>query len=785
MSDLPAPVNSRDETSPSTRPKPAQPDPSASSTFDFAKSARPSSETIEQPLEEEEDAQAGAEVDGSATEGAGDDTPSAEKLKEQDQARAKAKDEHTQKQELQPGTRAGSDHVDENLSKNPSITPIPTSTFPLQDPGRRRKNREDEERKRMQLLGRPVKAGEAVQKAPSTTRTHGEWQSSVVTEKADEIIDGRETVSQVEQLLTATRDILNILASETSRRTNQVDLEYGASQNVSLSKEDSAYLLRSFLRIKERWNLNNPPLPYLSVVSNTTLEWMVAEADRQSNTLDRFCDKVKSHAGVLPITNEQMVWLVKRLVMLRFTTRGKFSVPDENTLLKTALSIQSWLLALLEALDHHASPEDDVTVDDFVPLIVALARYSTLMDLQLGHVILHGSKEGLFEIPEPFKQLDHSTCKQLFLCIAKAESVLNFTSEVYEVESGMIEHVMDLLSVEEVLAIPVHRLSPLWIEIVGKPRYPLNALEQELRGPAAQSTGANNQAIRAFNALIKGEDFVSEDLNIKMLKSVGELTIQWTKYYDQHLYLEKSSKTLFVCWFAAPPCTLPYDLVEDRLSEWYREGCRINLAPDRRKHPLTFHPNVSNLLNREILSTWTLLFQSGNEKEELEKLYEEIEAPPWLQRAALSSRWERTHVQKRKLKVGGLRSLASKKRRKTMAVLVHADSRKDYPIIDSHIGKADWAKYEEYQYIASAPRLNYSEFPIFENRLRTLRAYMDTAKPRGLLQLWRDNRDSLTYYTFWGVIVFGVGSLFVAFLSLAVSIAQTVASFKSLHLSGS
>lgn len=78
--------------------------------------------------------------------------------------------------------------------------------------------------------------------------------------------------------------------------------------------------------------------------------------------------------------------------------------------------------------------------------------------------------------------------------------------------------------------------------------------------------------------------------------------------------------------------------------------------------------------------------------------------------------------------------------------------------------------------------LVYSSFPIFEMRLRELRAYMDSIKPYGLHQLLRDNRDSLTYYTFWGVIVFGTLSVVVALFALGISVAQTVASFKALQL---
>ena len=76
----------------------------------------------------------------------------------------------------------------------------------------------------------------------------------------------------------------------------------------------------------------------------------------------------------------------------------------------------------------------------------------------------------------------------------------------------------------------------------------------------------------------------------------------------------------------------------------------------------------------------------------------------------------------------------------------------------------------------------YSEFIIFENRIQQLVHYMDTQKPQGLRQLWKDKRDTLSYYTFWGVIIIGGMSVFLALFSLAVSIAQMVASFRALDL---
>jgi hypothetical protein len=81
--------------------------------------------------------------------------------------------------------------------------------------------------------------------------------------------------------------------------------------------------------------------------------------------------------------------------------------------------------------------------------------------------------------------------------------------------------------------------------------------------------------------------------------------------------------------------------------------------------------------------------------------------------------------------------------------------------------------------------ISFAEFPVLETRLRQLRHYMDTQRPRGIRQLWRDNRDSSNYYTFWLVVGFGLLSVTLAMFSLAVSAAQTWASFRALDMSSS
>jgi len=76
----------------------------------------------------------------------------------------------------------------------------------------------------------------------------------------------------------------------------------------------------------------------------------------------------------------------------------------------------------------------------------------------------------------------------------------------------------------------------------------------------------------------------------------------------------------------------------------------------------------------------------------------------------------------------------------------------------------------------------YGLFPTYQNRIYHLREYMDKKKPRGLIQLWKDNRDSLNYYTFWGVIIFGLTSVVLASLSLITGVVQTWASVKALQV---
>lgn len=69
-------------------------------------------------------------------------------------------------------------------------------------------------------------------------------------------------------------------------------------------------------------------------------------------------------------------------------------------------------------------------------------------------------------------------------------------------------------------------------------------------------------------------------------------------------------------------------------------------------------------------------------------------------------------------------------------------------------------------------RVTYAEYPIYYERLRNLRCYMDAQQPDGWRALWRDKRNPNAYYTFWIAISFGLLSILLAFLALAAAVVQ-------------
>ncbi|THV44276.1 hypothetical protein BGAL_0684g00020 [Botrytis galanthina] len=228
---------------------------------------------------------------------------------------------------------------------------------------------------------------------------------------------------------------------------------------------------------------------------------------------------------------------------------------------------------------------------------------------------------------------------------------------------------------------------------------------------------------------------VVDDLNFKSLKGIGGLQLVWTEVLEEHLLLNPETKQLFVTFFGSVQ-----SFRGSTSFSWYRSNDKpIWNAFDPTSDSETTGPRISDGVHR----TWDLLNSASKDHK---KLYRSIITKDGCPTEKL---WK--------------------------------DTKKITP---SEYSFLEWYHESPSHKIKIAlqnrTELPYTHFSPFEHRVRILREYMDKQKPRGFRQLWRDSRDSSSYYTFWGVIIFGAVSVFLATASLAVSIAQTYASFKSL-----
>lgn len=172
----------------------------------------------------------------------------------------------------------------------------------------------------------------------------------------------------------------------------------------------------------------------------------------------------------------------------------------------------------------------------------------------------------------------------------------------------------------------------------------------------------------------------------------------------------------------------------------------------------------------EICSTWSIFFTSKGAEKMSRKEYEKLKAPKWMSLLAHSElgTWD-----------------------SEQEIQEESDNS---PALSHFMGKSTLSDFcfETQDHLltrwtnpgkTARERLSYSQFPIYGDRLRELRAYMDSQQPKGLRALWRDKRNSNTYYTFWFVAIFGSLSVFLAMCALAVSIAQTWATFHTMSIS--
>ncbi|KAF5869760.1 uncharacterized protein Bfra_010960 [Botrytis fragariae] len=228
---------------------------------------------------------------------------------------------------------------------------------------------------------------------------------------------------------------------------------------------------------------------------------------------------------------------------------------------------------------------------------------------------------------------------------------------------------------------------------------------------------------------------LTEFMIIIYFLELGGIKLIWIDVLEEHLLLNLESKELLLAWIRHTLLGYPAGRPEE-----YCMNTRDVFDPEPSSRSLVSHAFG---LNHSIKRTWFMLHTSSKDSKRFYRLISTRSEEP------TAKMWKDTD------------SITSS----------------EYTLLDSYHNLSS-------SKIESAAR-NESEIPYacfghLEHRVRILREYTDKQKPRGFRQLWRDSRDSFNYYTFWGVIIFGAVSVFLAMASLAVSIAQTYASLKSL-----
>lgn len=170
----------------------------------------------------------------------------------------------------------------------------------------------------------------------------------------------------------------------------------------------------------------------------------------------------------------------------------------------------------------------------------------------------------------------------------------------------------------------------------------------------------------------------------------------------------------------------------------------------------------------EICATWSIIFTSNRKETKSRDRYAKLRAPRWMSLLAHSrlGTWDSEQEIRQQPEQGP-----------QLSRFMDESTSSDFCFETRDHLLLQWSNPARK---TVRERLSYSQFPIYGDRIRQLRAYMDTQQPRGLRALWRDKRNSNSYYTFWFVVIFGSLSVFLGTCALAVSIAQTWATFQGL-----
>lgn len=164
----------------------------------------------------------------------------------------------------------------------------------------------------------------------------------------------------------------------------------------------------------------------------------------------------------------------------------------------------------------------------------------------------------------------------------------------------------------------------------------------------------------------------------------------------------------------------------------------------------------------EVRRTWTFLFQSTTttwKQKAVRRAYHALPTPSWLHfyldHPSSDSRTKRKHPN-----LGHILKLYP-------------------PMISYELSQHQHRGLFRYNFFKRG-RFDYALFPQYGKRIRDSREYMDKSKPSSFVDVTRDRRDTVVYWTFISVVAFGVLSLLLSALGLAAGIVQAWASVRGM-----
>ena len=305
--------------------------------------------------------------------------------------------------------------------------------------------------------------------------------------------------------------------------------------------------------------------------------------------------------------------------------------------------------------------------------------------------------------------------------------------------------------------------------------------------------------------------FERKELGFKQLTELGGLKIAWTNLYTQHLRLIRSSKTLLLFWDVS---VLGQSPLFSHWPEWMAKPSPT--APDSALNFASYNTNSAGLLE-ELQRIYRIIFGNPDGRF-LERFFRKHFRRPGDDVGITLNDLESIMMGSQRTRVNISRSSARQALKYYLRASIPSSILALRPELDRRKHKGPRQKYNwhitnllrcktsgklvdllnagppypldfwmhisyllELSQSSSLSELEkYSAYPIFGDRLRELKGYMDKQRPKNLRQLFKDRRDTVGYWAFWAVIAVGGLSILLALISIAVSSAQVVAGFRAL-----